>query len=290
VKTLAEYQRAIARRVWRWVSRHPPPPRAEGPRVAIPRERLEHHSGLWGREHPRAWEWPAYLDPAAAPWLATLRRLYASPLSFPASLSPEAGLLVHALVRNIRPRVVVETGTWIGISSIWIASALQANGDGGRLHTFDLFLPIRPDQWRDAELAEDRVGFVRRNFAEAGLEGVIEIHQGNSHANIRAMQAALAAASGNAGGGGRGGGVQLAYLDGDHGVEGACQDLWAVEPVLATGGYVLLHDIFPEYSGDEDGPRHILDRVNEIGAGVYDKCELCLSPANYGLAVMRRVG
>jgi predicted O-methyltransferase YrrM len=275
--------RAVARRVWRWLNHYPPPPTPPVNRAPLPRAELAHHPRLHGLPHPTSWDWPTYLDPTAAPWLATLKDLYSLPLAFPASLSPEAGLLLHSLVRNIRPRTVIETGTWLGISSLWIASALHANADAAHLHTFDLCLPLRkeldsPDP-RTRDFARDRTAFVSAKFREAGLSHLVTAHQGRSDTLIRAMHDSLRTA----------GGVQLAYLDGDHSVEGVCQDLWALEPILATGGYVLLHDIFPEFTGDEPGPRHLLDRIASIGAGLYEKCELVLSPANYGLAILRRL-
>jgi hypothetical protein len=70
---------------------------------------------------------------------------------------------------------------------------------------------------------------------------------------------------------------------------GVCQDFWNVEPLIPTGGLVILHDTFPSVCGDE-GPRFLLDHVNEISVGKYQAMDLFLSPINYGLGVMRRVG
>lgn len=72
-------------------------------------------------EHPTEWEFPSFLG--GTPWIDTLREVYAHPLAFPASISPEVGLLLYSLVRNIRPMTVVETGTFIAVSTIWIAAA-----------------------------------------------------------------------------------------------------------------------------------------------------------------------
>ena len=84
--------------------------------------------------------------------------------------------------------------------------------------------------------------------------------------------------------------MDLALLDGDHTLQGATRDLWALEPVLNTGGYILLHDTYPEQCGDHQGPRHVVDRINEVAQGLYERCELHLAPLNYGLAVLRRIG
>lgn len=55
----------------------------------------------------------------------------------------ESGLFLYALVRRLRPRVVVETGTHKGFSGAWIACALKDNHEmnvsipAGHLHTVD---------------------------------------------------------------------------------------------------------------------------------------------------------
>ncbi|HYE03466.1 MAG TPA: class I SAM-dependent methyltransferase [Phycisphaerales bacterium] len=261
------------------------PPGPAGPRVprrkrAPERQALAYYPRHHAPEHPRRWEFPAYLDNPACAWLGALKRLYADPLAFPSSLSPEAGLLVHALVRNLRPRVVIETGTFLGVSTIWMAAALKENGDAGVVHTFDYFGPIEKGPYRDAELKEDRIGRVAESIARAGLAEHAVLHRGNTAFEIRAAHAELRAA----------GGVQLAFLDADHGVWGVLQDFWATEEVLQTGGLVLLHDTFPDLCGGHAGGRHLLDTANRVGAGLYEKVDLYLSPMNYGMGLLRRVG
>jgi predicted O-methyltransferase YrrM len=283
MKSWLEIRNAVARRMWPMVSGYPPPPAppvVPDQKKILPLSNLRFHPGHHFAEMPQRWAFPAYLDNPAVPWLATLKRLYASGISFPASVTPETGLLIHALIRNIRPRVVVETGTWIGTSTIWVAAALAENGDGGVIHTFDMFPPIRSDQWRDEELVAGRIETVRTNLEEAGVADRVVIHPGRSSYVIRDLRAELAAA----------GGVQFAFIDGDHTIPGICHDLWAVEPVLDTGGYLLLHDTFPDRCGGWLGPRHLADRINEIAEGVYQCCDICIAPANYGLALLRRVG
>lgn len=265
------------------------PPAPPGPRVpwrkkALHRNDHEFCPEIDGKpigegKHPTGFVFPAYLDNPGCRWLQVLKKMYGLPLAFPASLSPEAGLLVHALVRNIRPRVVIETGTFIGMSTTWIAAALQENGDGGVVHTFDDFGPIRKGPWRDAELRSGRLPFVAALLAEAGLAEHVVMHPGNSAFEIRASREEIAAA----------GGAQLAFLDADHGFVGVCQDFWAAEPVLNTGGFLLFHDTFPERCSYE-GPRELLDRINRLGVGLYQSADLYLSPNNYGLAVARRIG
>ncbi len=284
MRTLTEIKRSVARRLWRLASGYqfplpPRPPVREGgpaPRSLIPRNQLRHHPFHAGAAHPSRWEFPAWLGESPQAWLRALRDLYAMPVAFPASLSPEAGLLLHALVRNIRPRVVIETGTFIGVSTIWIAAALE---EGATLHAFDLFEPIGKGYFRDAEMAGPREEFVRERLERAGVGARVRLHKGDSPHEIRRMHEELRSA----------GGVQLAFLDGDHEVEGAWLDFAAVEPVLNTGGYVLLHDVFPEFCG-WSGPRDVVNNRGYRAAGIYQGCDVCLSPVNYGMTVLRRMG
>ena len=48
---------------------------------------------------------------------------------------PEVGALLNLLVRELRPRRVLELGTFTGYSTIWMASALP---EGGRLDTLEI--------------------------------------------------------------------------------------------------------------------------------------------------------
>ncbi len=254
----------------------PPTPTDSRPQ---PPEKWEffHRDALTGECRP--WGFPAYLDNPDCRWLQTLKKLYNTAIAFPASISPEGGLLLHSIVRNLKPRTVVETGTFLGASALWIASALAENGDGGVLHCYDDFVPIRAGAWRLEEMKEGVLELVASRIAEAGLEKHVIIHPGNTSHEIRASIAELKAA----------GGVQMAYLDADHRPLGVCQDFWAVEPVLQTGGLVVLHDTFPTICGDT-GPGFLMDHINEIGAGTYHGLDLYLSPFNYGMGVVRRIG
>jgi predicted O-methyltransferase YrrM len=55
----------------------------------------------------------------------------------PGSINRAAGALLYALVRGLRPDVVVETGTASGISTTYLLAALTRNGTG-RLVSIDL--------------------------------------------------------------------------------------------------------------------------------------------------------
>ena len=252
---------------------------ADHAKRALRFDQLAYRPALHAPVHPTRWEFPAYLDNPACSWLQALRALYAQPITFPASLSTEAGLLLHALVRNARPRIVIETGTFVGVSTLWIAGALRENGDSGRVHSFDTFGPIHRAAFRDVEMPSGRFEFVAARVDEADVREQVVFHAGDSAEQIAKCRDELRDA----------GGAQLAFIDGDHSVEGAWRDLIAIEPLVPTGGLVLLHDTFPDYSG-HDGPRHVLDHLDERAAGVYERVEVHLAPVNYGMALLRRIG
>jgi len=63
----------------------------------------------------------------------------------------------------LRPRLVVEIGTYTGYSAICLAQGLQENG---KLHTIDI--------------NEELGTFVRSNFEKANLQDKIQLHLGNA--------------------------------------------------------------------------------------------------------------
>ncbi|MEN0019942.1 MAG: class I SAM-dependent methyltransferase [Planctomycetota bacterium] len=264
-------------------------------RQPLPRDQHGHFPKLIDLEkHPRKWEFPEYLDNPKSVWLQALKALYAEPIVFPASLSPEAGLMLHGLVRNLQPRVIVEIGVFCSISTHWMASALQESGrkpaaepgaehlvgpgGGAEIHCFDDFGPIHKGPWRDAEMLEGRLDFVKSRLSAAGLIDYCRFHPGDSSTNVKHEADNLRAL----------GGIDLAFIDGDHTVPGLMADFKAVEPLLNVGGHVLLHDTFPEQCG-HDGPRHLLDHYQQEAEGLYQVIDLYLSPLNYGMGLMRRL-
>lgn len=261
-------------------------------KVWIPRDKPAFFPGPVGEaHHPEKWEWPGWLSGSQSPWLRTLERLYGLPAAFPAAMSPETGLLLFSLVRNIRPRTVIEVGSFIGVSTIWMAAALEEIGDAfaesgdekervGALVSIDTFDPLPETQWRKASIAGNRQELVQSHIDEAGLTHRVHLEKGISWDVLPRIRPQLRQT----------GGVQLALLDGDHSAEGLRKDLIALEPVLATGGYVIVHDTIPERCGGHVGGRHLLEHINSFAAGLYESVEIYLSPMNYGIGLFRRMG
>lgn len=255
----------------------------------LPPAHLEHFPRSQHDGAARRWPFPAFLDNPNSTWLQTLKRVYAMELSFPYSISPEGGMTLFSIVRNARPKVVVETGTCLGVSATWIAAALAEAGDGAIMHCFDDFKPLTPvGGFEPGEQPRNRETFVRETLNAAGLGDRVKLHSGDSSAEIRHAAAEIegdAKARGVSGPGW----VQLAFIDGDHTPEGVWKDFLAIEPMLATGALVVLHDTFPAMTSWK-GPRELMNTVHSRSAGTYQVLDLYLAPINYGLGVMRRVG
>jgi len=80
-------------------------------------------------------------------------------------VSRETGALLYLLARSTRARNIVEFGTSFGISTLHLAAALRENG-GGRLIS--------------SEFEPTKVMRAREHLAEAGLDDLVEIREGDA--------------------------------------------------------------------------------------------------------------
>jgi len=85
-------------------------------------------------------------------------------------LAPEKARRLAELVRKAKPRIVVEGGTAIGYSALWIARELKAAGRG-KLITME----ILPELAREAQA----------NFKKAGLEDYITVKIGDARKMVK---------------------------------------------------------------------------------------------------------
>jgi predicted O-methyltransferase YrrM len=75
------------------------------------------------------------------------------------------------LVREAKPRKVLECGTAIGYSGLWIARELKASGKGGKLISVEI----------DPKRAEE----ARKNFRNAGLEKFVTVKVGDAREVVK---------------------------------------------------------------------------------------------------------
>jgi predicted O-methyltransferase YrrM len=85
------------------------------------------------------------------------------------AVSRETATLLYLLARSTGARTMVEFGTSLGISTLHLAAALRDNG-GGRLIT--------------TEFEPSKAARAREHFAAAGLDGLIEMREGDALATL----------------------------------------------------------------------------------------------------------
>ncbi len=88
-------------------------------------------------------------------------------------IGPARAKRLAALVREKKPKVVVECGTAVGYSGLWIARELKAAGKG-KLITIEI----------NEKLAKQ----AKRNFEKAGLADVIEVRVGDARKLVREIK------------------------------------------------------------------------------------------------------
>jgi predicted O-methyltransferase YrrM len=192
--------------------------------------------------------------------------LYRHPATHPGSIDTETGRFLHALVRLVRPELVVEVGTHHGVSTLWLARGIEDNGTG-RLISLDLF-------------TDPPIEKVQETIEHAGLAGRVQLVRGPS--TTTGAEACR----------GAGRPIDLLFIDGEHRVQGCAADFETLGAMVRTGGFVVLHDIYPELCG-WDGPRYVLNFLAEsrCQADKWQILELPTAPATpYGLAVLRKLG
>jgi predicted O-methyltransferase YrrM len=125
-------------------------------------------------------------------------------------IGPEKARRLAELVRRQGPKRVVECGTAVGYSGLWIARELKALG-AGRLVTIE----IDPDRAREAEA----------NFRRAGLADFVEVRVGDARQVVNDLQ----------------GPVDFAFIDCNFGNYDPC--FVGIEPKLAEGALVVADNV-----------------------------------------------
>ncbi|MDB5492542.1 MAG: hypothetical protein JWO78_2391 [Micavibrio sp.] len=133
---------------------------------------------------------------------------------------------IYALIHSLKPQSLLEVGTHIGASMLYIARALKHGG--GKVTTVDICDVNDPytGAWRSSELPNspaqmaeqlgcaDRVAFVAQSSISY-LKDTAET-------------------------------FDFIFLDGDHSARSVYEEVAAALPRLREGGVILLHDYYPQ--------------------------------------------
>ncbi len=170
--------------------------------------------------------------------------LYGSAASL--AITPEVGELLYVLALARRPRTIVEFGASLGFSTIHLAAAARDLGDARVITT---------------EMEPEKAEIARRNLAEAGLDDLVDLREGDALETLRDVDA-----------------VDLLFLDGWNNLYLSVLDL--LEPVL-SGGALVIADLS---AGDEEQNSYC-ERMHDP-AGGYVSVDV---PLDAGVVVSSRV-
>jgi predicted O-methyltransferase YrrM len=137
---------------------------------------------------------------------------------FPVAIGPAEGMALRNWVKREGARRTIEVGLGYGLSALFIAEGLLANGGASSHHVV-----IDPHQ--DRRFANCGLQFLD----EAGVAGMVEHHAEESQLALPALLR-------------RGDTFDLAFVDGNHRFDGVFVDLVYLGRLLHPGGVVFLDD------------------------------------------------
>lgn len=151
----------------------------------------------------------------------------------------EGELLFRIALERLPHGPALEVGTYCGKSAIYLGAAARELGTG-TVFTVDHHRGSEENQagWEhhdptvvDPELGlMDTLGQFRKNIAHAGLEDQVVAVVGQSATVAAHWHAPLS----------------LLFIDGGHGEEPARVDYESWTPKVMPGGYLAIHDVFPD--------------------------------------------
>jgi predicted O-methyltransferase YrrM len=156
-------------------------------------------------------------------------------------MPPDEGLALYeaaaALPAGV-PGPLLEVGSYCGKSTLYLGAAAQQQGRV--VFAVDHHRGSEENQpgweWHEPDLVDPAVGridtlpFFRRTIHDAALEGTVVAVVGESPVVARAWATPLA----------------FLFVDGGHGVEPARLDYELWTPHVASGGTLVIHDVFPD--------------------------------------------
>ena len=89
------------------------------------------------------------------------------------ALEPDKAQFCHLMCRALRASRVVEVGTSYGVSTLYLADAVRANGGGVVIGT---------------EHEPGKAAAARANFAEAGLSALIDLREGDLRETLKVIE------------------------------------------------------------------------------------------------------
>ncbi|MEE8043341.1 MAG: class I SAM-dependent methyltransferase [Pseudomonadales bacterium] len=191
-------------------------------------------------------------------------------------LDPDEGEALYELCAEVCARgPCLEVGSYCGKSTVYLGSACRSRG--GVLYAVDHHRGSEEHQlgeeYHDADLYDADEGLMdsfrhfRRTLRRAQLEDTVVPIVASSALAARDWATPLA----------------LVFIDGGHSREAAIADYRAWSGHVMTGGYLLIHDIFPDPADGGQAPFEIYQLA--LTSGLFEALPIVKT-----LGVLRRLG
>lgn len=136
------------------------------------------------------------------------------------AITGDTGIYFNIMLKAIRAKRILEVGTSTGYSTLWFADAIKHNNSDQR--------SIITIEGNPAKISR-----ARKNFEEAGVNGMIEVHQGTAIDVLKGMRADYDAP------------FDFVFIDADK--ENAINYFDLVFPMVRTGGIIAADNVlYPE--------------------------------------------
>lgn len=190
-------------------------------------------------------------------------------------LDPEEGEALYRYAREASLKApCFEIGTYCGKSTVYLGTACQESN--GVLYSLDHHRGSEEHQpgeeYHDADLLDPRSGYFdsfrefRRTLERAGLEQtVIPIV---APSTVAARQWATP--------------LSLVFIDGGHSLESALGDYRSWSRHVVQGGYLAIHDIFPDPAEGGQAPYEVWKRA--LASALFEEVEIVKT-----LGILRRI-
>lgn len=187
----------------------------------------------------------------AAAWeedYAAIKAVYGDDDSM-GGVNPGDRRALYYLIMALKPSSVLEIGTHIGASTLYIARALKRLEQEGKVTSVDILDVNHPTDapWKKLGLKNSP-----RGFAETlGCLAQIDFQVGQCLNVMKGTQQRF----------------DLIFLDGDHAAKAVYQEVSAALPILSAYGTILLHDYYPQAkplypdNGVISGPFFAMERI-----------------------------
>lgn len=134
----------------------------------------------------------------------------------------ERGLLLYLFAKTSKAKVILETGTSNGFSSVCFAQAIKDNDfHDGVVHTIDYYV------WGSDYSSKEQAD---KSIKMNGFQQIIKQHIGNSLEELPKILTSLNLK------------VDLAHIDSEHDYKTPKEEFILIEPYLNQGAYILFHD------------------------------------------------